>query len=148
MVAIREIIGEKRVLHWINADDTVRQAVRAMVDYNVGALPVLEHGRLVGVFSERDLMRRVIVEQLDVDAVKISKVMSTKLVTANIDDDHKTCLTTMSAANCRHLPIIDGTSLVAFLSSRDLLKVDVEGKDTEIQELKEMIYYVPPKQSS
>ncbi|MBD3299467.1 MAG: CBS domain-containing protein [candidate division Zixibacteria bacterium] len=148
MVAIRKIIDDKRSLYWISADDTVRQAVRAMVDYNVGALPVLDNGRLVGVFSERDLMRRVIIEQLDMDAVKVSEVMSTKLVTANIDDDHKACLTTMSAANCRHLPIIDGTNLVAFLSSRDLLKVDAEGKDTEIQELKEMIYYVPPKASS
>lgn len=144
MASIRAIIGEKRVLHWINAKDTIRHAVRAMVDYNVGALPVLDGGRLVGVFSERDLLRRVIVEQLDMDAVPVSQVMSTKLVTAHIDDDHKACLKTMSAANCRHLPIIDGTSLVAFLSSRDLLRVEVEGMETEIQELKEMIYYVPP----
>ena len=146
MASIRQIVAEKRELHWINAGDTIRHAVHSMVDHNVGALPVLDCGRLVGVFSERDLMRRVIVAGRDLDAVKVSDVMSTKLVTANIDDDHETCLKKMSAAKCRHLPIIDATSLVAFLSSRDLMKVNMEGMEVEIQTLKDMIFYVPPSQ--
>jgi predicted transcriptional regulator len=76
--------------------------------------------------------------------ILVSDVMSTQLVTADIDDDHQTCLQKMNAAKCRHLPVIDGNALVAFLSARDLMKAEVEGKDSEIQTLKDMIYYVPP----
>jgi len=146
MPTIRSILADKRALFWINADDTVSQAAHTMVEHNVGALPVLEEGRLVGVFSERDLMKKVIVESKNPEMVLVSDVMSTQLVTADINDDHQTCLQKMNTAKCRHLPIIEGNTLVAFLSARDLMKAEVEGKDSEIQVLKDMIYYVPPGQ--
>jgi len=145
MPTIKAILASQRPLYHVSADSLVLDAVKKMVEHNVGALPVLDGDRLVGVFSERDLMRQVIVRGLDPSKVKVASVMSANLITADINDDHKTCLQKMRNGKCRHLPVIDQNKLVAFLSARDLMNAEVEGKDIEIKSLTDMIYYVPPK---
>lgn len=145
MSTIKAILAGERPLYHVASESFVIDAVKHMVDYNVGALPVLEGDRLVGVFSERDLMRQVIVRGLDPNTVKVADVMSTSIISADINDDHTTCLQKMSQGNCRHLPVVDGDTLVAFLSSRDLMRVEVEGKEHEIKSLTHFIHYVPPK---
>lgn len=144
MSTIKSILASQRPLHHIPAGSPVIDAVRAMVDFNVGALPVLDGGRLVGIFSERDLMRRVVVKGLDASKVLVRDVMSTDLVTADINDDHLTCLNKMSSRNCRHLPVVEEDKLVGFLSAKDLMKADADGKAHEIESLTRYIYYVPP----
>lgn len=145
MSTIKAIIASHRPLYHIASQSLVIDAVKHMVEHNVGALPVLEGDRLVGVFSERDLMRQVIVRGLDPKSVRVDDVMSTTLITADIDDDHTTCLQKMSQGSCRHLPVVDGDKLVAFLSARDLMRAEVEGKEHEIETLTHYIHYVPPK---
>lgn len=145
MPTIKAILAKSRPLHCVREQQTVIDAVKTMVDNNVGALPVLKDDRLAGVFSERDLMRRVIVAGHDPSKVTVGEVMSREIVTADINDDHLTCLRKMSSRGCRHLPVIEGNQLVGFLSARDLMREEVEGKDIEIQTLRDFIYYVPPK---
>ena len=115
-------MSEKKLLNGVDVEavTSLIDAVKDMVEYNVGALPVLDGDRLVGVFSERDLMREVIVRGFDPNKVKIADVMSTTLITADINDDHKTCLQKMSQGNCRHLPVVEGDNLVGIISDRDL----------------------------
>jgi CBS domain-containing protein len=144
MPSISKIIAGERTLHHIKAGTLVIDAAKMMVEHNVGAVPVLDGDRLVGIFSERDLMRQVIVKGIDPAQIKVRDVMSTTLVTADINDDHTTCLQKMNQFQCRHLPVVDGNELVAFLSARDLMKAEVEGKESEIQSLTEYIHYVPP----
>jgi len=144
MPKIRSLLDTSRTLHWIAADSSVMDAVKTMVQRNVGALPVLENDRLVGVFSERDLMKRVIVKGLDASQVTVASVMTTDMITADINDDHATCLRKMTSRQCRHLPVIDNNKLVGFLSARDLMISEVEGKELEIKSLTDYIYYVPP----
>lgn len=145
MPTIKAILAKSRPLHCVREEQTVIDAVKTMVDNNVGALPVLKNDRLSGVFSERDLMRRVIVAGHDPSRVTVGEVMSKEIVTADINDDHLTCLRKMSSCGCRHLPVIEGNRLVGFLSARDLMREEVEGKEIEIQTLRDFIYYVPPK---
>ena len=145
MSTIKVILASQRPLYHVAAETLVIDAVKDMVEYNVGALPVLDGDRLVGVFSERDLMRQVIVRGLDPSTVKIADVMSTSLITADINDDHTMCLQKMSTGKCRHLPVVDQNKLVAFLSARDLMQAEVEGKEQEIKSLTDFIHYVPPK---
>jgi CBS domain-containing protein len=145
MSTIKAILARQRPLYHVAAQTLVIDAVKQMVEHNVGALPVLDGDRLAGVFSERDLMRQVIVRGLDPGKVRVGDVMSTNLITADINDDHTTCLQKMSTGKCRHLPVVDNNKLVAFLSARDLMKAEVEGKELEIKSLTDMIYYVPPK---
>jgi CBS domain-containing protein len=106
---------------------------------------VLDNDRLVGVFSERDLMRRVIIKGLDASRVTVASAMTADMITADINDDHATCLKKMTARQCRHLPVVENGRLVGFLSARDLMMSDVEGKELEIKSLTDYIYYVPPK---
>ena len=144
MPKIRNLLATGRPLHWISADSSVMDAIRTMVQHDIGALPVVDGDRLVGVFSERDLMKRVIVKGLDASQVTVASVMTADVITADINDDHATCLKKMTARQCRHLPVIENNKLAGFLSARDLMMSEVEGKEFEIKSLTDYIYYVPP----
>lgn len=144
MTAISSIIIRAIPLKWIPVESTVIDAVKIMVGHDVGALPVLDDTRLVGVFSERDLMKRVIVQGLDPRATKVSEVMTREIWAADIKDDHTVAMKIMSEQRIRHLPILDKGSLVGFLSLRDLLRLELEHKDHEIKSLTDYIHYVPP----
>lgn len=144
MTAISSIIIRAIPLKWIPLESTVIDAVKIMVGHDVGALPVLDDTRLVGVFSERDLMKRVIVQGLDPRATKVSEVMTREIWAADIKDDHTVAMKIMSEQRIRHLPILDKGSLVGFLSLRDLLRLELEHKDHEIKSLTDYIHYVPP----
>ncbi|MBI5867875.1 MAG: CBS domain-containing protein [candidate division Zixibacteria bacterium] len=144
MPMIKSLLNKSRPLYWIAAGSMVMDAVKTMTQHDVGALPVLESDRLVGVFSERDLMKRVIVKGLDPAKTTVASVMTTDMITADINDDDATALKKMTSRQCRHLPVIDNNKLVGFLSARDLMKREVEGKELEIKALTDYIYYVPP----
>ncbi|HUU47139.1 MAG TPA: CBS domain-containing protein [Acidobacteriota bacterium] len=145
MPTIGTVLAKRQPLHNLPSTATVLDAAKMLVEHNIGALPILEGDRLVGVFSERDLLRRVIAEGRDAAQTKITEVMTTDLVTADIKDDDSICLMKMTEQGCRHLPVVDGDRLVAFLSARDLMKAQVEGMEMEIKTLTEYIHYVPPK---
>lgn len=144
MTAISSIIIRAIPLKWIPLQSTVIDAVKIMVGHDVGALPVLDDTRLVGVFSERDLMKRVIVQGLDPRTTKVSEVMTREIWAADIKDDHTVAMKIMSEQRIRHLPILDKGGLVGFLSLRDLLRLELEHKDHEIKSLTDYIHYVPP----
>ncbi len=144
MTAISSIITRAIPLKWIPLNSSVIDAVKIMVGHDVGALPVLDGDRLVGVFSERDLMKRVIVQGLDPSATKVSEVMTRELWAADICDDHTVAMKIMSEQRIRHLPVLDQGNLAGFISLRDLLRLELEGKDHEIKSLTDYIHYVPP----
>jgi CBS domain-containing protein len=144
MTAISSIIIRAIPLKWIPLESTVFDAVKIMVGHDVGALPVLDDMRLVGVFSERDLMKRVIVQGLDPRTTRVSEVMTREIWAADIKDDHTVAMKIMSEQRIRHLPILDKGSLVGFLSLRDLLRLELDHKDHEIKSLTDYIHYVPP----
>lgn len=130
-------------LYTVFADDTVRQAVRYMTERNIGAVTVVEGERVVGLFSERDLMKRVVARGLDPDSVAVRDVMTTELVTASPADTCEEGISKMRQARCRHLPVLDGYKFLGLVSLRDLLEVDADEKAEEIRMLNTYIHYVP-----
>jgi CBS domain-containing protein len=104
-----------------------------MLKCNVGAVPVLEGTELVGVFSERDIVRRVLMEGLDWNKTKVSEVMSSDPLTVKPDDDMEHCMLMMKQNNFRHLPVTEGRQLVGFISIRELLLHDLDEKDIEVR---------------
>jgi CBS domain-containing protein len=142
MKRLREVMRPGFV-HSVQRDATVRAAVRIMAAENVGIVAVLEDGRLAGVFSERDVVRRVLDRGLDPAVTPVEQVMTTDLVVAGADDDYQSAMRTMDAANIRHLPVIADGELLSMLSIRDLMRVDLETKGREIRELTEYLYQVP-----
>ena len=129
----------------VRKDATVAEAARTMTERNVGIVVVLENDRLIGVFSERDAVRRVIDKGLDPAATPVGEVMTTDLVVAGEEDDYQSAMRTMDRAHVRHLPIVRRKQIISMLSIRDLLRVDMQRMDEELRFLREYLYTVPPE---
>lgn len=143
MTPISEIINQ-RPLFSVNRNQTVAEVVRFMAEKNIGAVPVLNNNRLVGVFSERDVIRRVISRGLDAASVSVADVMTTTIVVAQSDESYESCLQKMKQAHCRHLPVVKGDQLLGIVSLRDLLMIDLDEKERHLEYLHSYIYTVPP----
>lgn len=134
---------EGRSMYVVEKDATVQAAAEYMARNNIGAVPVMDGTRLVGIFSERDVINRVVAKNLSPTLTKVSDVMTTNIIVADVDETHEDCLKKMKQANCRHLPIVDGQTLVGMISLRDLLDVDIHEKDDAIHFLTDYMFHVP-----
>jgi CBS domain-containing protein len=117
----------------------VAEVARRMASWNIGAVVVLERGELRGIFSERDLMRRVVVQRLDPAATRVDEVMSTDLTTTQESATSEQAMELMRRCGCRHLPVMRGGSVVGFISMRDLMLYELEQKTDEIQQMRNYI---------
>jgi CBS domain-containing protein len=122
---------------------TVVDAVRVMTERNIGAVPVVDDERLVGIFTERDVMARVVAIGLDPKTTPVGDVMSPELVTADVRDSCDTCMRRMQQARVRHLIVLNEGRLAGILSLRDLLAVDADEKDEAINLLNAYVHYIP-----
>lgn len=125
MTKLREIMREG-FLFAVRTDATVSEAVRTMAENNVGIVVVLQDDRLVGVLSERDVVRRVIDKRLNPTVTPVDDVMTRELVVASEEEDYRAAMRMMDAANIRHLPVMRRTQLVSMLSIRDLMRVAMQ----------------------
>lgn len=136
-----------RDVYSVQSDETVLNAVRYMVEKSIGAVAVMEGGRMVGIFSERDLMKRVVLRQLDPSVLPLRTVMTTNLVIAKPEESYKSALDKMQSYNIRHLAIVDGEQLVGMISFRDLLSKDNKEKSAELELMNAYLYYTPPAEN-
>ncbi len=133
MSTIRDLVRDREV-YYVNSDDTVMQAAGYMRERNVGAAPVLRADTLVGVFSERDIMTRVLLEQRDPRTTRVGDVMTPDPRVVGLDEDVERCMLIMKQNGFRHLPVVDQSGRVtAFLSMRDLLLHDLDEKEVEVR---------------
>jgi CBS domain-containing protein len=142
MRTIAEILAGKRLRDVVAVGMTgsVLDAVRRMDEANTGAVVVLEGTRLVGIFTERDLMRRVVLKARDVATTPVAEVMTRDLLYAAPEDDGEEAMSKMTRHRCRHLPVVDGERLVGVISIGDLMKELSDDQSVEMQFLKEYIY--------
>lgn len=143
MKAIKDLVRE-RPLFVIQKDQSVADAARFMAEKNIGAVPVMEENKLVGIFSERDIVTRVISKGLDPARTRVGDVMTTKLVVADADESYESCLRKMQQAHCRHLPIVSADRLLGVVSLRDLLLLELDEKERNLEYLQSYIYTIPP----
>jgi CBS domain-containing protein len=139
MKTLKELF-ENKSLYTVSVGTTVYDTAKYMTESNIGLVPVLDHGRLVGVFSERDLMTRVIAKDLDVKKTKVEEVMTKEIVVAHIDDSYEICLQKMKDANIRHIIVIEDNILYGVVSIRDLLEIDISVHKETIDVLQHYIY--------
>ena len=125
------------------AHQTVFEVVKAMVSRNIGAVPVLRGGRLVGIFSERDLMSRVVAEGLDPRVTPVEQVMTKDPLTVSPTETAENCMGLMRQHGFRHLLICEGHGVVAVLSLRDVLLHDLTEKDHEVRMMRAYIQASP-----
>ena len=143
MSEIHELIRRPEV-HSVQKERLVLDVVQFMTQMNVGAVSVLEGGNLVGIFTERDLMTRVVSKGLSSADTPVEQVMTPNPVVVDAQTSVEDCMRVMNQANCRHLPIVSAGEMVGMVSLRDLLLYNIIQKDDEIQLMRAFIHYVPP----
>jgi len=139
MNGIKELLSG-RELYTITRGTTIRNAVNYMAEKGVGLVSVMETDKLVGVFSERDLVKRVIAKNKNLDETRVEDVMSTNLIVAQVDEPNESVLAKMKEANTRHILIIANEKLIGVLSMRDLLELDLSVCKTTVEVLNNYIY--------
>jgi CBS domain-containing protein len=122
---------------------TVLEVAQAMVARNIGAVPVIRDGLLVGIFSERDLMKRVVAEGQDPRTTRVEQVMTEEPLTVSPDETVENCMVLMRRHGFRHLPVCDDKKLVGIISLRDLLLHDLTEKDHEVRMMRAYIQASP-----
>jgi CBS domain-containing protein len=140
MSVLAEILEQKGpdVLK-IDADATVLETVRRMVEANVGSLLVTEGGRIAGIVTERDYLRRAALADRADDETPVRDIMTSPLVVATPDTPVDECMALMTERRIRHVPVVDGGDVVGLVSIGDLVKFKSERQSFEIQYLTEFI---------
>ena len=119
-MTLRELIKDRKV-YSVEATRTVLEAARYMMEHNVGAVPVLRNGDLVGIVSERDIMNRVVAVGRTPGTTAVSEVMTANPRAVPADENLEDCLFIMREFGFRHLPIVEGKELKGLVSLRDVL---------------------------
>ncbi|KPC36392.1 Histidine kinase [Pseudomonas syringae pv. cilantro] len=109
-------------VHTIGPDQMVLEALRLMAEKNIGALPVVNDGVVVGVVSERDYARKVVLEGRSSVGTPVSEIMSSKVITVDSQQTVETCMGIMTDSHLRHLPVVENGQLLGLLSIGDLVK--------------------------
>ena len=140
MKTIADILrGKTSEVIRIGADATVFDAVKAMVEANVGALLVTDGDEIVGIFTERDYLRRIAVEGRRSRTTLVREVMSTPVICVTPDTGVEESMALMTGRRIRHAPVTDGGALVGMVSIGDLVKFQTEQQSFEIKYLQDYI---------
>lgn len=132
MTNISQVLGSRkgRILS-VAPGESVNAAIQSMAKHEVGALLVMDKGKLVGILSERDYARKIILEGKSADSTKVNEIMVAKVICAKLDMTKKEAMAIMAKNNIRHLPVVDEKKeVVGVVSIRDFVH-DLEGEDEE-----------------
>jgi CBS domain-containing protein len=144
MKTVKQLLDAKGHNVWIIAPDaSVYEALKLMADKDVGALLVLEGGKLVGIISERDYARKVILKGKFSKDTPVHEIMTTRLVYVHPEQTIQECMALMTDQHIRHLPVLVGADLVGLVSIGDLVKAIISEQEFLIQNLQDYIMGSP-----
>jgi len=136
MTTVEQILMEKGPATIVaDPTTTVFEAARLMTEDNVGAIIVRDGNTTVGIFTERDLMRRVVAVNKDPKEVLMSDVMSSPVLSCRLGDDIRRCSKVLADSRIRHLAVIEEGVLVGLISSRDIQTAEIRDDERQIEEL-------------
>jgi len=137
---IRDILSNKGSdVYTIGADANIFEALERMAEKNIGALVVMKDGKVVGIMSERDYARKVILHGRSSLQTPIEKIMTKEVCYALPSQTVEECLAIITEKRCRHLPVFDGSKMVGMVSIGDLVKASIEEKEYLINQLENYI---------
>ena len=140
MHSVKQILeGKGNEIHSVTPNDTVLTAIKRMAELGVGALVVLENDMLVGILSERDYARKIVLAGKSSKETPVRDIMSSPVLTTTLDGRANACMRLMTDRRIRHLPIVDGDRVVGMLSIGDLLKVVILEQQKVIDQLNNYI---------
>lgn len=123
----------------VSASHTVLEAIRILVDHNIGSLVVVDEDRTMGIFTERDVLRLAGRSPEELDGAKVGDVMTRDLITATLDDQFDDVMEVMTQNRIRHLPVMDAGGLAGIISIGDLVKACLDLTKQENVQLREYI---------
>jgi len=136
MHSIRDVLREKgATVRTISANETVYEAIRQMAEHGIGALLVVEDDKPVGLLSERDYSRKVILRGLRSRETTVRTIMSSPLLTISPDASVQQALSMMTDKYIRHLPVVNGSGVLGMVSIGDLVKAVIEDQQQLIEQL-------------
>ena len=140
MLRVRDVLQAKGTDIWsIAPKATVYEVLKIMADKNIGALLVVVGEELVGIFSERDYARKVILRGKSSRETLVEELMTRDVYVVNPDDTIEKCMALMTAAYCRHLPVLEDNQLVGVLSIGDIVNAIIGEQNIKIQDLEKYI---------
>ena len=140
MPSILQVLASKGSHVWsISPDATVFAGLTLMAEKNIGALLIIEDGKPVGIMSERDYARKIILEGRSSRETRIRSIMTTRLVWAHPSDSVEHAMALMTRERIRHLPVVDGDSILGMVSIGDLVKAMIDQQQFTIEQLERYI---------
>jgi CBS domain-containing protein len=140
MMRVSHLLARKGKDVWsVDADEPVLEAIQIMADRHVGALPVVRAGELVGLVSERDYARKVVLLGRSSAETFVWQIMSSPVVTVAPQESVRSCMEVMTERRIRHLPVVDGGTMVGMISIGDLVRAVIEEQASTIEHLEKFI---------
>jgi CBS domain-containing protein len=141
MTIVRQLLDRKgRSIFSVEPEAPVLEAIRAMAAHHVGALLVMQGGKLSGIVSERDYARKVILMGRSSSDTPVRDIMSSPVLTVSPDDTVQRCMQLMTDQRVRHLPVVEGDAVVGMVSIGDLVKAVIAEQQQQIEQLESYIH--------
>jgi CBS domain-containing protein len=141
MTIVRQLLDRKgRAIFSVEPEAPVLEAIRAMAAHHVGALLVMQAGKLAGIVSERDYARKVILMGRSSADTPVRDIMTSPVLTVSPDDTVQKCMQLMTDRRVRHLPVVDGDAVVGMVSIGDLVKAVIAEQQQQIEQLESYIH--------
>ena len=140
MKTISQLIQGKEHSIWsVGSNDSVYDAVKLLVEKNIGALLVIDEGKLVGVISERDCARKTLLSDKSASETTVESIMTSSVISANPEHTINECMTLMTEKRIRHLPIMDDEGIICMISLGDLVETVIAEQKMLIEHLENYI---------
>lgn len=140
MRTVKQLLEDKGHDVWsVSPDSSVLETIKEMADKQVGALLVLDHGKPVGIVSERDYARKVILQGRSSQETPVKEIMTTRVVCARPDLNVEECMAIMTDRRIRHLPVMEGDRVLGMISIGDLVKAIIADQQFMINQLERYI---------
>jgi CBS domain-containing protein len=140
MLSVQQLLDQKpKGIFSVAPDDPVLTAIKKMAEHHIGALVVMSGDRLVGIVSERDYARKVVLLGRSAEQTPVEAIMTSKVITVNPKQDAHDCMRLMTDMRIRHLPVLSGDRVVGVLSIGDLVRAVIEEQERTIADLESYI---------
>ena len=141
MTHVRHLLDRKgRAIYSVKPDDPVLEAIRIMAERHVGALVVMDGARLVGIVSERDYARKIILKGRSSADTPVSQIMSSPVLTVDPQSTVQECMELMTEHRVRHLPVVESGRVIGMVSIGDLVKAVIQDQQETIEQLESYIH--------
>jgi CBS domain-containing protein len=141
MKPVAHLLRQRNVTLWhVKPDDAVFDALKLLAEHEVGALMVMERGKLVGIISERDYTRKIALQGRNSKETRVAEIMTRDVIVVSPHTRTRDCMALMSRKRIRHLPVLDGDTVLGMISIRDIMDDIIADHELTIQQLQSYIY--------